>query len=397
MRGLYESSLHRMWLLLGISAVLSTLIIKKTDFLSGNWGIVQDEIAIISVERNKTEIEDRYVETITVIDPSKSIWDGLQLLGVPIILVILGARFQVSQQRQADRVASKQREQEADEASEEVLQLFFDRISALLIDNNLMALTIREKEISLLDQNLIVLATKDKSLSSKEVAVLEASRDIIRARTLSILRRFEEDTERKGSVVRFLLETEVVSKLKVSLCRANLSDIDLENSDISRSNLSMANLNRTNLIRANLRDSNLGGADLVRAGLVGANLVNSDLTAADLKQAHLDLANLSEADLTCADFREAKLIGACFVGAFINDTDFSKADLSMSDFTDTKLAETNLTEANLAQSNLTGTDLSEADITGANLENIIFDSTTIWPIDDGVNKAKNVPDKLRRN
>ncbi|MEM8610586.1 MAG: hypothetical protein AAGF93_01105 [Cyanobacteria bacterium P01_H01_bin.105] len=157
-----------------IALIVWTYVVTRwvhgTEFLAGFWGITNDEIAIVTIERNGPAAQDEFTEKIIIQDPSKSFWDGLQLLGVPLVLAILGAWFQKTQQEQAERTAREQREQDADETREEVLQLYFDRISTLLIDKNLMAI-----------------ANEGADANSKNKELLEASLDIIRARTLSIL------------------------------------------------------------------------------------------------------------------------------------------------------------------------------------------------------------------
>ena len=375
--------------------VLLVLVVNKTGFGTGYWGIGRDEIAIITVEREENS-EKRINETIAVVDPGKSIWDGLQLIGVPLILVILGAWFRNSQQKQAERTARNQRKQDADEAREEVLQLFFDRVSALLIDRNLMAIVRKTRKQDSFGKNSIVLIEPEK-ISNSELSILEASRDIIRARTLSILRRFESDVERKSSVVRFLVETEVISSLRVDLSSANISQAELSGVDLSRCRLSGANLDRADLTQARFANSELVGASLVGAGLVGANLTTTDLTAADLKQAHLGAADLSKADLTGTDLRESFLFGTLFIDAFINGTDFSNANLSQANFAGTKIVDADFTGASLKGANLAGANLFNANLAEADLTDVIFDQTTIWPPNHKTTEVRYDPIMLRND
>ena len=69
----------------------------------------------------------------------------------------------------------------------------------LLIDNNLMAIDIEE------------------SNGYEKTELLKVSKDIIRARTLSILRQFRTIQNAKASVIRFLMEANVVTGLEISL------------------------------------------------------------------------------------------------------------------------------------------------------------------------------------
>ena len=318
--------------------------IYRTEFLAGFWGITNDEIAVVTIEKDGDDNEDTSTETIIIQDPSKSFWDGLQLLGVPLVLAVLGAWFQKSQQEQAERTAREQREQDADETREEVLQLYFDRVSALLVDKNLMAI-----------------ASQGDDATSKNKELLEASLDVIRARTLSILRRFENDIDRKSSVIRFLAEAEIISKLKLDLKQANLKQANLEGA-----NLREANLREVDLSEAYLARAGLGGANLIRASLIRASLGGAYLVRANLLWANLVKADLGGANLVKADLGGANLIGASLIGANLRKADF------------------------------TGADLAGANLIGANLSDIDFDSRTIWPNQEKMAKAKNIPIELQK-
>ncbi|MEA5464759.1 pentapeptide repeat-containing protein [Leptothoe sp. PORK10 BA2] len=339
--------------------------IYRTEFLAGFWGITNDEIAVVTIERDGGDNKNTSTETIIIQDPSKSFWDGLQLLGVPVVLAILGAWFQKSQQtqaeqatkeqrEQAEKVASQQREQDADETREEVLQLYFDRISTLLVDKNLMAI-----------------ASKGDDASPESKELLAASLDVIRARTLSILRRFENDIDRKSSVIRFLAEAEIISKLKLDLNAANLKGANLKGA-----NLKGANLEGTNLTRANLGRANLKGANLKGANLEGANLEGTNLTRANLGRANLTRANLRGANLRGANLFEGNLFGADLEQAY--------------------LTRANLFEANLTEADLNGAYLCESRLFGADLYKIVFGKATIWPTKEKFTQAKNVPIKLQK-
>ena len=267
------------WVSLLSFAVLSCLVtidIHTTKFSDGFWGILDDEIAVVTIESDKGAGK----QNITVKDPSKSFWDILGILGVPLVLAVLGAWFQKTQQEQSERIAKKRERQDGDETREEVLQTYFDRISTLLIDKSLMAIAAKKEafdEIKKEGSSAKVVSSYDftqKELtasipakidryveggddrglndllgfSKQEQELLEVSIDVIRARTLSILRRFEQDSERKSSVIRFLVEADVIARLR--------------STSLSSAYLSRAYLSRANLSRANLSGANLSGADL---------------------------------------------------------------------------------------------------------------------------------------
>jgi hypothetical protein len=87
--------------------------------------------------------------------------------------------------------------------------------------------------------------------------------DIIRARTLSILRKLDKDGDRKREVIRFLIDLELLDKL------------DLSGADLKGANLQGLRLEFTNLEGANLERANLSGAFLKQTNLIKTNLINT--------------------------------------------------------------------------------------------------------------------------
>ncbi|MCY7322483.1 MAG: pentapeptide repeat-containing protein, partial [Phormidesmis sp. CAN_BIN36] len=185
-------------------------------------------------------------------EEAKTLWDWLSVLGVPLTLALLGFWFQWLEQEQSKNQAEIERERTEKQAQvdkeiaeinrqEEAIQAYFDRLSDLLVDKNLIAIASKVQSIK---------AKSEPEKDNEEVELpenfqeqeeqLDAAVDVIRARTLAILRRLKDDADRKNSVVEFLIEAEVIQKLKLSL--------------------EGADLNRANLFGANLFDANLFGA-----------------------------------------------------------------------------------------------------------------------------------------
>jgi hypothetical protein len=204
----------------------------------------------------------------------KTLWDWLSLLVVPASLAGLGALLQLKDQdrakKQADlerEIADKNRKQDLKIAEgtreEEALQHYLDRVSNLVIEKNLLAI-----------------AAKDAP-TTEEKELLDVSVDIIRALTLSTLRRLS-DGIRKGSVVRLLAEADIIQRLGVSLHGADLQTAFLNFAVLYRADLSGADLACASLIDTELNEVRLSGAFLNFANLSGA-----DLTGADLSDAYL--------------------------------------------------------------------------------------------------------------
>jgi len=231
------------------------------------------------------------------VQPAKTLWDWLQLLIVPAILIGVTFVWSATQTRNdnrredrriaADRAAAEEARRDA------TLQSYLDQMSGLMLDKKLLTST-----------------------------QLSAVRAVARTVTLAALRRL--DGERKAAVVRFLDEAELV----------NIYEPD----DLTGSPVVL------------LQGADLSGADLRRASLPGAELSGVDLTGAEFSG-----AVLNEAHLVGSRLRHAQLSRAT-----LDATDLRKADLTGADLSDAYLADTNLGGAHLKGANLTGADLVHA-------------------------------------
>lgn len=205
---------------------------------------------IISIKETETE----------QFQSGKTLWDWLGLAGTLAIPIVL-FQFERSEHKRNEERAKAEKEQADKQVliekeiadtnqREEALQAYIDRMSELLLDKQL------------------------KTLASDN-PLRDTALKVARARTLSILRRLDKDGERKGRIIRFLIDAELISEL-------NLSDADL----------SGINLSGINLSRANLELSTFQGAILEAVTLFGANLSSANLQYAKLERADLRDVNL---------------------------------------------------------------------------------------------------------
>jgi hypothetical protein len=159
------------------------------------------------------------------VQPAKTLWDWLQLLIVPAILIGVTFAWSATQTRSdnrredrriaADRAAAEEARRDA------TLQAYLDQMSGLVLNKKLLT-----------------------SKSGNPV------RAVARTVTLATLRRL--DGERKGEVVRFLYETQLLGlKPRVDLFEADLRSDDLRG----------AFLKGVYLARADLNGAHLEGAD----------------------------------------------------------------------------------------------------------------------------------------
>jgi uncharacterized protein YjbI with pentapeptide repeats len=210
----------------------------------------------------------------------------------------------------------------------------------------------------------------------------ERLRTATRASTLALLKDPNLDGNRKGQVIEYLTELNLVQSAPIGseqgeiafkkplislassdLNEANLNEANFRGANLSKANLRGANLSRANLNEANLNEANFRGAylnraNLSRANLSGANLIEVDLNGASLVEADLSGVNLNRAYLVRAYLNRANLSGANLKGADLNGADLRGADLSGA----------YLKGADLSSAYLTGAYLWGADLSGAYLK-----------------------------
>lgn len=218
-------------------------------------------------------------QTQVGVERDKTLWDWMELLIIPFFLA--GGAFilnnfekkrslQIEEQR-----ANSEREIAKDTLQETLLQNYLDKMGDLLIDKNLKR-------------------------ANKNV------KDIARVKTLTVLRRLDED--RKATVLLFLLESKLVSAPKpiISLSRADLMRGNFYGANLSGADLSETYLVDSILVKVDLSKTILRGSALIRADLTGANLAGADLTGAILRDANLTNCNLSGAQITDEQLKKAK-------------------------------------------------------------------------------------------
>jgi Pentapeptide repeats (8 copies) len=185
---------------------------------------------------------------------AKTLWDWLQLLGIPVALAALAfllndAQAQRDQQREEQRAAQQQK-RAVDAERESTLRAYLTQMSELMLNDNLL-----------------------QSRPGADV------RNVARTATLTAVRRL--DGSRKGLVVRFLAEARLLPS------RSSAPVVALREADLRKANLREANLFEAGLFGADLREANLGRADLRGANLREADLREANLVGADLREADL--------------------------------------------------------------------------------------------------------------
>lgn len=314
--------------------------------------------------------------------PAKMLWDWLTLAGVPVMLALVAYLFS-RRQKQIEL------QQTTDIQRENALQLYFNEISKLLFERNLR-----------------------QSKPDHEVRV------IARALTLSVLRHL--DGERKGAVMRFLLDTRLVQQNE-SAPELELGVISLAGADLTGANLASVNLENVDLSDVDLHGANLDWAKFKDA--IGADQAKLDakwrivskaarrifpedlLRGQDMRNANLSGVSLTDRDLGGTDLTGAILDHAWFGGAKIDkrtalsdkwrlvyDIVNHKADVRALQNAD--LDNANLRAAYLVDSNLTGARLQGTDLSKAKLDRSVMSEVNAFRADfsgawlNGVNLEK---------
>jgi len=268
----------------GIVLVVIALIIAGYWF---DWTGFNTYSVTVTTNATKTTLPTN----ITITLPYKTLYDWLQLVGILAIPVVV-AWFTVRHNHDID-IARAQHENDQqitlDNQRETVLQTYLDKMSELLLHENLR-----------------------KSERGDDVRI------IAEARTLAALSKL--DPNRKRIIIIFLYQSDLVvgddriigldyadlrgvdlSGLQIDgihLVGAYLQGANLSGADLSRASLESANLDYANLSGTNLKDASLYGIDLTGANLVGANLSDASLGEADLSGANLkDVIGITNEEL----------------------------------------------------------------------------------------------------
>jgi uncharacterized protein YjbI with pentapeptide repeats len=222
----------------------------------------------------------------------KTLWDLLQLLVVPLVLVGIGLLFELQQAEREARRSEAEQYLAEQRAQDEALQAYLDQMSQLILDRKLL-----------------------------EAEPGTPVHTLAQARTSTAILRL--DAEHNESVTRFLIESKLAVRSEASarlLSEITLShDATLSQAFLPLADLRDADLSGVELSGANLINADLSGADLSNANLVWTNLKHADLSHADLSDANLYEADLSEADLSGAKLSDAILINADLSGANLRD------------------------------------------------------------------------------
>jgi uncharacterized protein YjbI with pentapeptide repeats len=309
---------------------ITNFLHEKEKNGSPKIAVTKDKVTKFDIKR-KVTVDGNDFEIVTTIakQEPKKLWDWLSLLGVPVALAIFAAylnHLQQESERRREELAEAEadRKTQAEKAiaetrqQEEAFQNYIDRMSALLIDKNLVGMADRENKMGW--------------PYPEQKDLLEASVCVIRSRTLSILRRLHGNLLLKTNVIRFLIDSEVLTKLGVDLCDADLRGVDFSDENFSGINFTETKINFRGVKFQRCDFRNVRFDD---ACLVGREFKDPEKpldNKIDFRGANFENAVFSKSDLSDADFREAILKTAEFQDVRLGKADFSGSDLGNAKF-----------------------------------------------------------------
>ena len=277
----------------------------------------------------------------------KTLWDWMGLLFIPAVLA--GGAFLLNDY-QAQRDEARAHAQRKAELAASQLQA--ERAQALSLDDQ------REDALRhYLDSMTSLILDRGLATSSLNAEV----RTVARTLTLTTLNRI--DGERRGAIVRFLYEANLIFESEwpptwsncpyrtAEQCFGFPTIVDLSGANLAGANLHGADLVGANLQYVNLRGANLSSASLTGVALSGADLSNADLRSAHFFAAHMDEATFDQADLRDADFTDAS--GACntFKDSDLSNAIFHRAKLWAPNFDHSELTDAVFRNARLTYPN----------------------------------------------
>jgi uncharacterized protein YjbI with pentapeptide repeats len=268
--------------------------------------------------------------------PAKTLWDWLQLAGIPVALAFIAFLFQDASKRSEQRIALENQRND-------ILQKYIDEMSKLIVSPEWEAAIKQYRE-------------SRKHTNPQIVA---------RARTqvaLSALQSEPPDARRRGQIVRFLSESgllqqeDAASQAVIDLNGTDLRGVDLSRADLSKSDLRGVDLTGADLRLANLRDALEDTVDpdsryresepyrtkfdpkwQLVLEILNKPKIGRDLTNKDLREAFLSKADLSYAKLCRANFRGANLAKASLFKADLRGANFREAVLDLADLRDSRI------------------------------------------------------------
>jgi uncharacterized protein YjbI with pentapeptide repeats len=265
---------------------------------------------------------------------TKTLWDWLQLLIVPLVLAVAAFWLSDAQsrrdQRREDRRAAQQDRIAAEARRADALGAYLQQMSELVLQHRLSS-------------------SRGGSGASALAQTL----------TLTVLRQL--DGRRKGVVVQFLADANLIRNFPSG-------PVGMDRADLRGASLAGANLDNTFLAGANLRGADFRGAFAERASFRDADLRGARFIDAQVDNVAFDNADLRGADFTRAGTVDPELGGPIFNGSCITGAQFTGADLIGASFREAEGRDVNFSGASFESVQFEGARLTDVIQRGASFD-----------------------------
>jgi uncharacterized protein YjbI with pentapeptide repeats len=211
--------------------------------------------------------------------PQKFLWDWMDLLIIPVILIVGGFLLNHSEEVVRREIADKQRDTDFTIAEDRI-----DEERKRTLD--------RQREESLEDyidkMTELLLQHKLKNGNNKTVA------NVARAKTLATVRVL--DGFRKGLVLKFLFDAGLINGEKpiINLQYADFSGTQYTNAYLGNANLTNVDFNNAKLIRVDLNNAILTGVVLKDADLSNGKIRSSKLESTIFEDTNIEGISVSD-------------------------------------------------------------------------------------------------------
>ena len=304
--------------------------------------------------------------------PAKTLWDWLQLLIVPLVLALAAFGLNAAQvdrdRRQEERRAEQERKLEARRAAR-------DRASA---------------EDRAREETLRTYLQQMSDLMTRPGRATADTQTLAQTLTLVALRRL--DGARKGLVVEFLIEADLIETAAAPpapvaspgcgapgqhACRRIGVSVSLENADLREAIMPPS---LSSEVGGAVVALGPGGRPLPRAAAAAVSFVGwfdgADLRNADFRGRALMGVTFDGADLRGATFSGASLDGTSFSGACVSGARFDRVEVGhRADFSGTEGRGVDFSNARLAQATFAHARLTDVRLSGASTTGVR------WPRD----------------
>ncbi|WP_020412912.1 pentapeptide repeat-containing protein [Microbulbifer variabilis] len=306
----------------------------------------------------------------------RSLWDWLQLLIVPVVLLIGGWYL-------SDLIERRQEKSEDKKYQRTELRHYLDAMNKLLVDYDLKCVDYAFSEycISLSDKDKERVNSAYQSAMAMTASVIHILDGPLNSLVLSYLSKIKiKKLITDGDVFRGL-SLKKAKLFRLKLDNINLSDADLSQINMYTSSLNSGNLSKVNFSRAVISDTTFNDALFLNVDFSQATIIDSSFDGAKIGDFIMDIRfenSFKEANIYNTGFEGAAIVGADFSGAKIESVSFDRAFMyGDTSFSKASVSYTSFKEADVSNVNFSNALVSHANFKEAKIETVIFLKTNL--------------------